>query len=138
MERKELRKGGLKWKILKSITIFIAVSMAFSALAGYLYFVRIVREQKISDEEVKQQQIVNQMQFMTEDIDNFAKSVIIDETLQMALEEEEQLSEFELSRKKDRISKRLAFYNSLKTYVASSFLELENGGRYGSGFGARW
>ena len=35
------------------------------------------------------------MQFMTEDIDNFAKSVIIDETLQMALEEEEQLSEFE-------------------------------------------
>lgn len=136
MERKELRKGGLKWKILKSITIFIAVSMAFSALAGYLYFVRIVREQKISDEEVKQQQIVNQMQFMTEDIDNFAKSVIIDETLQMALEEEEQLSEFELSRKKDRISKRLAFYNSLKTYVASSFLELENGGRYGSGFGA--
>ena len=136
MERKELRKGGLKWKILKSITIFIAVSMAFSALAGYLYFVRIVREQKISDEEVKQQQIVNQMQFMTEDIDNFAKSVIIDETLQMALEEEEQLSEFELSRKKDRISKRLAFYNSLKTYVASSFLELEKGGRYGSGFGA--
>lgn len=136
MERKELRKGGLKWKILKSITIFIAVSMAFSALADYLYFVRIVREQKISDEEVKQQQIVNQMQFMTEDIDNFAKSVIIDETLQMALEEEEQLSEFELSRKKDRISKRLAFYNSLKTYVASSFLELENGGRYGSGFGA--
>lgn len=136
MERKELRKGGLKWKILKSITIFIAVSMAFNALAGYLYFVRIVREQKISDEEVKQQQIVNQMQFMTEDIDNFAKSVIIDETLQMALEEEEQLSEFELSRKKDRISKRLAFYNSLKTYVASSFLELENGGRYGNGFGA--
>lgn len=136
MERKELRKGGLKWKILKSITIFIAVSMAVSALAGYLYFVRIVREQKISDEEVKQQQIVNQMQFMTEDIDNFAKSIIIDETLQTALEEEKQLSEFELSRKKDRISKRLAFYNSLKTYVASSFLELENGGRYGSGFGA--
>ena len=135
MERKELRKGGLKWKILRSITIFIAVSMAVSALAGYLYFVRIVREQKISDEEAKQQQVVNQMQFMAEDIDNFAKSIIIDETLQTALEES-QMNEFELSRKKDRISKRLAFYNSLKTYVASSFLELENGARYGSGFGA--
>lgn len=136
MERKELRKGGLKWKILRSITIFIAISMAVSALAGYLYFTRIVREQKISDEEAKQQQIVNQMQFMTEDIDNFAKSIIIDETLQMALEEEEQLNAFALAEKKDRISKRLAFYNSLKTYVASSFLELENGARYGSGFGA--
>lgn len=136
MERKELRKGGLKWKILRSITIFIAISMAVSALAGYLYFARIVREQKISDEEAKQQQIVNQMQFMTEDIDNFAKSIIIDETLQMALEEEEQLNAFALAEKKDRISKRLAFYNSLKTYVASSFLELENGARYGSGFGA--
>ena len=136
MERKKMKKAGLKWKILRSITVFIAISMAVSALAGYLYFVHIVREQKISDEEAKQQQIVNQMQFMTEDIDNFAKSIIIDEALQTALEDEEQLNEFELSRKKDRINKRLAFYNSLKTYVASSFLELENKARYGSGFGA--
>lgn len=134
MGRKKLKRKQLKWRILKNIFGVLAVSMILSSIAGYIYFEQIVRDQKISDERAKLQQVANQLAFMTEDIQKFAKSIIVDESLQELLEKETFQSEFERRRNYASVAKRLVFYNSLRQYIGSSILEMENGTYYGSSY----
>ncbi|MDF2513228.1 MAG: ypdA 15 [Herbinix sp.] len=132
MERELVRKKQLKWRILLNISIVLAASMIISTITGYLYFEKVVREQKISDERVNLRQLSNQITFMTEDIENIARSIIVDEVLQKTLEKKPFEDEFQRVSNKDNIIKRLIFYNSLRTYIGSSFLELKDGERYSS------
>lgn len=134
MGRKELKRKQLKWRILKNFFGVLAASMILSTIAGYVYFERVVREQKISDERAKMQQVANQLAFMTEDIQKFAESIIVDEGLQNLLETEVFESEFERRRNYASVAKRLVFYNSLRPYIGSSILEMENGIYYGSSY----
>ena len=72
MERRRGKKKQLKWRILGSIALILAVSMTIPSLAGYWYFERIVREQKISDERSRLIQVSGQLTFLAEDIRQFA------------------------------------------------------------------
>lgn len=132
MEREKVKKKQLKWRILLNITIVLTISMVFSTIAGYVYFEKVVREQKISDERAKLKQVSNQITFMTEDIEKFARNIIVDEILQETLEEKPFENEFQKVSNRYDIIKRLTFYNSLRTYIGSSFLELNDGERYSS------
>ena len=67
MEERRVKKRCLKARILKKIFLILAVSMIVSALIGFAYFESVVRNQTISDEQIKLQQVSNQIAFMTED-----------------------------------------------------------------------
>lgn len=132
MGRSKLKKRQLKWRILKNVAGVLAISMVLSTIVGFFYFNGVVRRQKISDEQFKLQQATNQIAFMTEDINNFAKSIVVDETLQETLTEDTFENEFERVRNKDTVTKRLVFYNSMRTYIASSFLKMADGAQHSS------
>ncbi len=134
MEERKLKKRHLKWRILKKIFLILVVSMILSTLIGFAYFEAVVRNQTISDEQIKLQQVSNQIVFMTEDIEKFAQSILVDRELQELLEEEEYESEFERQSTYDRIAKRLSFYNGLRTYIDNSMIEMENGTCYGTSY----
>jgi Predicted signal transduction protein with a C-terminal ATPase domain len=132
MERKKMKKRQLKWRILKNIAGVLAVSMISSSVVGYFYFNKVVREQKISDEQMKLQQVASQINFLAADIDNFASSIIVDDVLQKAVSKISFENEFERVKNRDIVTKRLVFYNSMRLYLASSFLEMENNEKYSS------
>ncbi len=132
MEQKKIRRNSLKFRILKNLFVVLLVSMLISTIISFLYFVQIVRNQKIADEEGRVQQVSNQITFMVEDIQGFGRSMIADEDLQELLDDTCQNGEFERLKKRYNISKRLSFYNSLRSYIRSSYIELENGEGYTS------
>lgn len=132
MEQEQVRRGSLKIRILRNLFVVLAVSMLLSTIISYVYFERIVREQKIEEEGARLQQVSNQLYFMVEDVQNFARNIIVDADIQDIVENMENETEFDEIRKRDTVAKRLIFYNSLRTYIRNSFLELENGEFYSS------
>ena len=50
MDGRRGKERRLKWRLLGNIAFILAVFMVISSLAGYWYFERVVREQKISGE----------------------------------------------------------------------------------------
>ena len=132
MGREKVRKKHLKRRILLNISIVLVISMVISTVVSYFYFENVVREQKISDEKNKLKQVANQIDFMTEDIHNFAKSIVVDETIQEIMGKESFDSEYQRIKCKDIITKQLVFYNSLRTYIGCSYIELSNGQRFTS------
>lgn len=136
MGRKKLKKPQLKWRVVKDIVVILGISLLISAIGGFFYFERIACEQKISDEKAKQQQLSNQLSFMTEDIQQYADSILVDEQLQELLEESAE-NEYEKRRKQDRISRRLMFYSNLRSYISSTILITEDGSCYESNYNRR-
>ena len=88
MDGRRGKERRLKWRLLGNIAFILAVSMVISSLAGYWYFERVVREQKISGERSRLMQVSGQLTFMAGDIRQFAKSILIDKELQQLLEED--------------------------------------------------
>lgn len=134
MGRKGIKREHLKKKLLKNISLILAVSMIISAAVGYWYFGRVVKEQKISDERSRLQQVSNQLAFMTEDIRQFARSILIDEELQKLLKEETGDSEYLRQRRANKVGKRLVFYGNLRTYIVNTILQMEDGTDYGTSY----
>ncbi len=131
MERRRGKKKQLKWRILGSIALILAVSMTISSLAGYWYFERIVREQKISDERSRLIQVSGQLTFLAEDIRQFARSILIDAELQELLEEDVAGSAYRKQRRNNKVSARLIFYGSLRGYIKDMIIRTEDGACYG-------
>lgn len=77
-----MAKKSLKKRILTKIAFALTAATVVSTIVAYIYFSRIVREQKIHDEQIKLRQIVSQLDFMVEDIQNFTRSIAIDQTIQ--------------------------------------------------------
>ena len=134
MEERKLKKRQLKWRILKSIFLILTVSMTISTIIGFFYFEHVVRGQKISDEQTRMKQVCSQIGFMAEEIKTFAQSILIDKELQELLDKKEFQSEFERQSTYDGIAKRLTFYNSLRTFINNSILQMEDGTCYGTAY----
>ncbi len=132
MESRRVKQIHLKIRILRNLFVVMAVSMLISTIVSYLYFERVVREQKIAEEESKLNQVSNQLVFMVEDIQNMAHTMIADEDIQAVIEPIDGESAFDIIKKKDVVSKRLRFYNNLRPYISGSFIEMEEGEGYSS------
>lgn len=132
MERKKTGKGHLKRRILFNISFVLVLAMVVSTGVSCYYFQKVVREQKISDESAKLQQVANQINFMTEDIRSFSKSIVVDDTIQRLIGQTGQATVFQQIKTKDEVAKQLIFYNSMRTCIGSSIIELSNGQRYSS------
>lgn len=123
-------KKRLKTRILRNILIIWVIAMITSSTVSYIYFSGIVRKQVLTDGNAKLEQISGQIRFFMEDLDNFAKAIAADEEVQEALGTDSDGSAFEEAKSRDTMSKRLRFFNSLRTYVSGSFLESNNGKRF--------
>ncbi len=134
MERKGTKRKHLKKRLLWNIALILAVSMTLSTAFGYVFFNKLVKHQKLSGEEGQLGQAAGQLDFMTEDIRQFAKSILIDEELQNLLEEKEFDSEYQRQRHCNRMAKRLVFYGNLRPYIASTILQMEDGRNYSSSY----
>lgn len=134
MQGRRIKKKNLRWRILSNIAAILAFSMVISSLVGYWYFERVVREQRISDERRRLQQVSDQLEFMTEDIRQFAKSILIDEELQRLLGEEASGSEYLKQRRSRKVATRLVFYGSLRGYIRDTIIKMEDGTHYGSSY----
>lgn len=134
MERKRLSRKRLKWRILKNISLILAASMIISTMAGFWYFENVVKTQRISDEESRLLQISNQLVFAREDVEQFSRSILIDEELQSFLEEKDGENEFHRQRRFKKAADRLSFYSNLRPYIMGTILRMEDGTCYGSSY----
>ena len=128
------KKRKFKWRMLRNISLILAVSMVFGSAVGFVYFEGVVREQKISDETAKMVQLTNQIEFMLDDVQKFAQSMLVDRELQETVALEPFASEFQRQTAYDRVANRLIFYNNLRTYVSNSMLKMESGVWYGTSY----
>lgn len=135
-ERKKKARKHLKGRILWSISLILTFSMILSTLIGYLYFNQVVRKQRVEEEKNRLVQIASQIAFQAEDNRRFAQSILVDEQLQYLLEEQVKGSEFRRQSQYDKVTKRLVFYNSLRTYLEGSILQMADGSFFGSSYSA--
>ena len=119
-ERKKRDKKHLKGRILRSISLILICSMILSTLIGYLYFNQVVRKQRLEEEKNRLMQVGSQIAFQAEDNRRFAQSILVDEQLQYLLEENVKGNEFRRQSQYDKVTKRLVFYNNLRTYLEGS------------------
>lgn len=130
--RKKKHRSGLKWKIQRSIILVWTGCMFVSTLIGSAYYLMRDRRQKVADERSKLQHLANELEFMTEEVESFGKSVVADEQLRALLSENEFQEVFAEIRHRNEIVERLNFYNGLRSYIAGTFVEMNTGGRYTS------
>ena len=116
-ERKKRDKKHLKVRILRSISLILICSMILSTLIGYLYFNQVVRKQRLEEEKNRLMQVGSQIAFQAEDNRRFAQSILVDEQLQYLLEENVKGNEFRRQNQYDKVTKRLVFYNNLRTFL---------------------
>ncbi|MEY8391358.1 histidine kinase [Lachnospiraceae bacterium 45-W7] len=136
MQGKKLKRKRLKWRIIKNISLILAVSMIVSSAAGIWYFQKVVQAQKISDERGRLVQLSHQLTFLAEDMEQFSRSILIDEELQRVLEEPKAKTEFERRRRYNQVSSRLSFYSNLRPYIMGTILDMQDGICYGSNYNA--
>lgn len=127
-----MEKKSLKKRILTKIAFALTAATVVSTIVAYIYFSRIVRDQKIHDEQIKLRQIVSQLDFMVEDIQNFTRSIAIDQTIQENLNKKTYKNEFDKTKRRFEVGKQLVFYNSLRNYIGVSMLKGTNGLYYSS------
>lgn len=127
-----MQKKSLKKRILTKIAFALTAATVVSTIVAYIYFSQIVEKQKINDEQIKLRQIVSQLDFMVEDIENFTRSIAIDQTIQKNLNKNLFKNEFEKTKLRFEVGKQLVFYNSLRNYIGVSMLKGENGLYYSS------
>lgn len=132
MEQREKRRKKLKNRILLNIFFVLGISLIISTFVSYFYFENIVKNQCIGEEKAKLKQLSDQIESMTEDINNFAKSIIGDMDVQEYIKGERGTTEFERAKKRAEMKEVLVFYNSLRTYSWCSSIELNNGENYTS------
>lgn len=132
MERKVRKKKQLKWRILQATTIILSVSMFVSTGVSYIYFQKNSREKVLFEKKAGLEYASGQMEYMLEDIQNFARSIIVDENLQNALERKSEDNVMKKEKKNAIIMKRLAFYNGLRLFIGGSFLTTADGRWYSS------
>lgn len=72
-------------------------------------------------------QVGSQIAFQAEDNRRFAQSILVDEQLQYLLEENVKGNEFRRQNQYDKVTKRLVFYNNLRTYLEGSVLQMADG-----------
>ena len=77
-------------------------------------------------------QVGSQIAFQAEDNRRFAQSILVDEQLQYLLEENVKGNEFRRQSQYDKVTKRLVFYNNLRTYLEGSILQMADGSFFGS------
>ncbi len=136
-ERKKRDKKHLKGRILRSISLILICSMILSTLIGYLYFNQVVRKQRLEEEKNRLMQVGSQIAFQAEDNRRFAQSILVDEQLQYLLEENVKGNEFRRQNQYDKVTKRLVFYNNLRTYLEGSVLQMADGNFFGSSYSSR-
>ena len=136
-ERKKRDKKHLKGRILRSISLILICSMILSTLIGYLYFNQVVRKQRLEEEKNRLMQVGSQIAFQAEDNRRFAQSILVDEQLQYLLEENVKGNEFRRQNQYDKVTKRLVFYNNLRTYLEGSVLRMADGNFFGSSYSSR-
>ena len=124
-ERKKRDKKHLKGRILRSISLILICSMILSTLIGYLYFNQVVRKQRLEEEKNRLMQVGSQIAFQAEDNRRFAQSILVDEQLQ-----------YRRQSQYDKVTKRLVFYNNLRTYLEGSILQMADGSFFGSSYSA--
>lgn len=134
MKVQEQKKKKFKWRMLRNISLILAISMVFGSAIGFIYFEGVVREQKISDEKSEMRQVTNQIEFMVDDVEKFAQSILIDRELQENLALEPFDNELQRQSAYDRIANRLIFYINLRTYVSNSMLKMDSGTWYGTSY----
>lgn len=135
-ERKKRDKKHLKGRIMRSISLILICSMILSTLIGYLYFNQVVRKQRLEEEKNRLMQVGSQIAFQAEDNRRFAQSILVDEQLQYLLEENVKGNEFRRQNQYDKVTKRLVFYNNLRTYLEGSILQMADGSFFGSSYSA--
>ena len=135
MEWETVKKGKLKRRILKNIFIVWVGVMIISSATGFWYFRNIIRKQAIKDEQIKLEQLDEQIEFIREDIDNFTKVIISDDVVQNALKVEAKNDVFEQVKRKSTIAQRLSFFNNLRPYVAGTFMESAKGEKFAGSTG---
>ena len=138
MKKERKKRGGkhLKGRILRSISLILICSMILSTLIGYLYFNQVVRKQRVEEEKNRLMQVGSQIAFQAEDNRRFAQSILVDEQLQYLLEENVKGNEFRRQSQYDKVTKRLVFYNNLRTYLEGSILQMADGSFFGSSYSA--
>lgn len=125
-------KKSFKRRVLLNIAGAIIMATVVSTIVAYSYFTKVVTQQKVTEEQDRLIQLVNQLDFMVEDIESFGRSMAIDSALQEELNTASYENEFQRTKRRYETGTRLRFYNSLRTYIGLSAIKGANGEYYSS------
>lgn len=122
----------LKKRMMKKMAVLLMISLIISTAVSLIFSFAMTRKRILDEEQAKLAYLAQQYQATLEDISSFAKYIAGDEEIGEILQQGEGKTAFENVKYRDTLQRKLVRFNSMRTYVWCTFIELDSGKQYGS------
>jgi two-component system, sensor histidine kinase YesM len=120
-------KKRIKSKIMFHVALIVSIALLSSGTYTYYYFSAILKKQVVNDEIVKLRQTARQIQYIQDDIHQFAQYIMVDSDIQTQIDFIYSSDTFDRLRNEVRLSTKLKNYLLFKDYMDSVVLVSREG-----------
>lgn len=113
----------IKKKIILSVALIVSVALLLSGTTTYSYVSNLLIEQVKKDEAAKLKQKADQLQFIQNDLEQFAQYILVDEDIQFKIQKMYSTQDqYEKLTNQNWLTRKLNSYLLLKNYIDSVIL----------------
>lgn len=113
----------IKKKIILSVALIVSIALLLSGTTTYSYVSKILIEQVKKDEAAKLKQKAVQLQFIQNDLEQFAQYILVDEEIQLKIQKMYSTKDhYEKLTNQNWLTRKLNNYLLLKNYIDSVIL----------------
>ena len=113
----------IKKKIILSVALIVSISLLLSGTTTYSYVSNLLIEQVKKDEAAKLKQKAVQLQFIQNDLEQFAQYILVDEDIQLKIQKMYSTNDhYERLTNQNWLTRKLNSYLLLKNYIDSVIL----------------
>jgi two-component system, sensor histidine kinase YesM len=113
----------IKKKIILSVALIVSIALLLSGTTTYSYVSNVLIEQVKKDEAAKLKQKADQLQFIQNDLEQFAQYILVDEDIQFRIQKMYSAQDqYEKLTNQNWLTRKLNSYLLLKNYIDSVIL----------------
>ena len=125
-------KKSIRSKIMICVMFVVGIAFLASAIGGTEYFLHVLEQHIVLEEEQKQEQVAKQIAYIQNNIMSLAKQIVVDDEIQgcMGVQKEEEIIDRLL--RTSRIKETLRRYINQQSFIYGVTILLENGASFSS------
>lgn len=125
-------KKSIRSKIMLCVMLVVGFAFLASAIGGTEYFLRVLEQHIVLEEEQKQEQVAKQIAYIQNNIMSLAKQIVVDDEIQGCMETQKDEEIIDSLLKASRIKETLRRYINQQSFIHGVTILLENGVSFSS------
>lgn len=125
-------KKSIRSKIMLCVMFVVGIAFLASAIGGTEYFLKVLEEHIVLEEEQKQEQVAKQIAYIQDNIMSLARQIVVDDEIQSCMETQKDEEIIDRLLKASRIKETLRRYINQQSFIHGVTILLENGVSFSS------